>query len=104
MMVMAGTLLGTATALVAGEAPPPAVTFGSLLHEMTDRAAHTQWPALPYRSLQASSYDRASLTPDDPKGWFANRDHSFALRTETNGALREAVLMEYDGPGVITRI
>jgi signal transduction histidine kinase len=86
------------------EPEQPAITFSSLLQEMTNRAALTHWPNPAYRSLQASSYNRSSKTPDDPGTWFANGDCGFALRTETNGARREAVLMEHEGPGVITRI
>ena len=81
-----------------------AVTFASLLREMTDRSAVTHWPKPEYRSLQASSYNRAAKTPDDPNGWFANGDCGYALRSETNEGRQEAVLMEHDGPGVVTRI
>ena len=88
----------------AKETPSSVVTFESLLGEMTDRSVVTHWPAHPYRSLQASSYNRAARTPDDPKGWFANGDCGYALRTENNEGRTEAVLMEHDGPGVLTRI
>lgn len=80
------------------------VTLPSLLQEMTNRSAVTRWADHPYRSLQASSYHRDSKTPDDPAGWFANGDQGFALRIETNGVQTEAVLMEHNGPGVLTRI
>lgn len=80
------------------------VTFSTLLHEMTDRSVVTQWPKHAYQSLQASSYNRASVTPDDPKGWFANGDCGFFIRTEKNQGREESVLMEQLGPGVITRI
>ena len=80
------------------------ITFASLLEEMTDRTTHTRWPAVEYRSLQASSYHRASKSPDDPNGWFANNDCSHELRKESRDGRDEAVLMEHDGPGVITRI
>lgn len=80
------------------------VTFKSLLHEMTDRSAVTKKPLYPYKTLQSSSYNRASLTPDDPVGWFANNDQGFDVRKETNSGLQESVLMECTGPGVLTRI
>jgi hypothetical protein len=48
------------------------VTFKSLLQEMADRTVVTHWPMHPCRSLPASSYNRASKTPDDPIGWFAS--------------------------------
>jgi hypothetical protein len=85
-------------------AKAPVVSLPTLLQEMADRTVLTHWPTAPYRSLQASSYNRASKTPDDPVGWFANADCGFALRTETNGGRTEAVLMEHQGPGVLTRI
>ncbi|MEI7909752.1 MAG: DUF2961 domain-containing protein [Verrucomicrobiota bacterium] len=80
------------------------ITFSSLLHEMTDRSVVTHWPATEYLSLQASSTNSASKTPDDPNGWFANSDCNFEIRKETNAGRTESVLMEYEGPGVLTRI
>ncbi len=80
------------------------VTFDSLLHEMTDRTAVTQWPVNQYQSLQTSSTNRASKTPADPNGWFANNDCNFEIRRETHDGRTESVLMEHDGPGTITRI
>jgi hypothetical protein len=81
-----------------------AVNFGSLLREMTDRTVVTHWPASEYQSLQASSSNRASKTPDDPHGWFANSDCNFEIRKETTAGRTECVLMEHAGPGVLTRI
>lgn len=80
------------------------VTFKSLLQEMTDRTVMTKKPEFPYKALQSSSYNRAAVTPDDPVGWFANGDQGFDLRKETNNGKQESVLMECDGPGVLTRI
>lgn len=80
------------------------VTFESLLNEMTDRTVVTKKPEFPYKSLQNSSYNRASVTPDDPVGWFANGDQGFDLRKEMNNGKEESVLMDCHGPGVLTRI
>jgi hypothetical protein len=80
------------------------VTFASLLREMTDRSEVTRWPAIQYQSLQASSFNRASKSPADPNGWFANQDQNFEIRKETTDGRTESVLMEHEGPGVITRI
>ena len=80
------------------------VTFSSLLAEMVDRTVVTHPPVYPYRSLQASSYDRASVTPSNPSGWFANGDNNQVIRYETNQGRTEAVMMEHSGPGVITSI
>ena len=49
---------------------------------MTDRSVVTHWPATEYLSLQASSTNRASKTPDDPNGWFATSDCNFEIRKE----------------------
>lgn len=82
----------------------PDVTFESLLKEMADHSVVTHWPEHEYKSLQASSYNRASKSPEDPDGWFANGDCGFDLGTEINQGRKEAVLMKHDGPGVLTRI
>lgn len=81
------------------------ITMQQLLREMVDRNALTLWPdSVPYRTLQASSYNRASVAPDRP-GWFADSDGVFCIRTETNrNGQTEWVLMEDEGPGVITKI
>ena len=71
---------------------------------MVDRSVVTHPAAFPYRSLEASSYDRASVTPRDPAGWFANSDSNQVIRYETNQGRTDAVMMEHTGPGVITRI
>jgi hypothetical protein len=80
------------------------VTFESLLNEMTDRSVVTKKPVYPYKTLQSSSYNRASVSPSDPAGWFANNDQGYDLRKEVNHGRLESVLMECDGPGVLTRI
>lgn len=80
------------------------VTFASLLAEMVNRPEVTHPPVHSYRSLEASSHDRASVTPGDPTGWFANSDSNQVIRYETNQGRTEAVMMEHSGPGVITRI
>jgi hypothetical protein len=78
------------------------VSLSSLLDEMLDRNAITKFPNPAYLCLQASSYDRASVSPDQP-GWFANHDTAQFIREETNGNRREWVLMDAEGPGAIVR-
>lgn len=59
---------------------------------------------MPYKTLQASSYNRASVSPDQP-GWFADSDGVFCIRTEKNKkGETEWVLMEDNGPGAITKM
>ena len=49
------------------------VSFATLLDEMVDRDELAKTPRIAYTLGQASSYDRASKTPNGP-GWFANKD------------------------------
>ena len=79
------------------------ITVETLLEEMTSYDEMTRYPALPYRSMQQSSYDRRSVSPDRP-GWFANDDGEGFIRLEEHNGRKEKVLFEDEGPGAITRI
>ncbi len=79
------------------------ITLDSLLDEMIDRDRLARFPEIEYESLQASSYDRSSVVPDQP-GWFSNGDCCGYIRTEQIGGQTEYVIMEHDGPGCITRM
>lgn len=79
------------------------INITTLLNEMIDREQVTRFPETNYRSLQASSYNRESVSPDKP-GWFADSDGIGFIRTEENNGKKEWVLMEDEGPGVITKI
>ena len=81
----------------------PSITVESLLREMTDYDTVARSPEPAYTCKQFSSYDRATKTPDDPKGWFANGDFSQYIRVETNQNRTENVMMDADGPGAIVR-
>ena len=62
------------------------VSIESLLSEMVDRDSVARFPADNFRLKQASSYNRASKSPDDAKGWFNNKDHSGqVIRVEGEG-------------------
>ncbi|MCL2303985.1 MAG: DUF2961 domain-containing protein [Planctomycetaceae bacterium] len=78
------------------------VTLSSLLDEMLDRNAITQFPDPAFTCKQASSYDRRSVSPNE-EGWFANGDASQFVREEMNGDRKEWVLMDEKGPGAIVR-
>jgi len=80
-----------------------AASLETLLDEMVDRAALARLPDPPYTCRQASSYDRATVAPDQP-GWFANMDRSHFIRIEKREGRTEYVMMEADGPGAIVRI
>lgn len=79
------------------------ITIASLLTEMADRDQITRFPENDYQSLQASSYNRESISPDKP-GWFADSDGIGFIRTEEVNGETEWVIMEDEGPGVITKI
>ena len=49
------------------------ITFGSLLEEMIDMSALARRDAAPFRTIQFSSYDRRSTSPE-AAGWFSNAD------------------------------
>ena len=79
------------------------ITLQSLLRELIDYDHEARWPEPAFTCNQASSYDRASKTPDDPKGWFANGDQNQFIREEKVGDHVEKVMMDADGPGAIVR-
>ncbi|MDR1383744.1 MAG: DUF2961 domain-containing protein [Planctomycetaceae bacterium] len=81
------------------------VTWESLLNEITNRAAISEFPDPFYTNKQASSYDRNAKAAEQPN-WFANGDASQFVREETNadfGDRKEWVLIDADGPGAIVR-
>lgn len=79
------------------------VTLESMLNEMIDPAALARWPSPAYTCGQASSYDRATKSPGDQEGWFANSDWSKFIRSEERGNRREWVMLDVDGPGAVVR-
>lgn len=85
------------------------VTMTSLLQEMTDRDRVARYPIHDFGLKQASSYNRASKTPEDHKGWFDNFDrstndsHKNYVRVEEIDGRKEYVVMEDKGAGAITR-
>lgn len=85
------------------------VDFESLLIEMTSRDALAvgSGSESSFQLLQASSFDRRSVSPDEP-GWFANQDWASPdrrnfIREERNGDRTEWVLMESHRPGAVVR-
>lgn len=78
------------------------VTLQTLLLEMADRSAVTEYPVPEYRLMQFSSYDRRSVHPDSA-GWFANDDFTRFLRADSVNGRREFVMFDDNGPGAIVR-
>lgn len=79
------------------------INITTLLNEMVDRDLIAQFPESHYQSLQASSYNRESISSGLP-GWFADSDGEGFIRVEEVNGQKEWVLMEDDGPGCITKI
>ncbi len=85
------------------------ISLESLLNEMVNRDAVAKYPVTDFRLKQASSYNRASVSPEDSVGWFVNKDFnsnendSNFIRIEENNGQREWVLMDHQGPGAVVR-
>jgi arylsulfatase A-like enzyme len=85
------------------------VSVESLLAEMVDRESVARFPERNFRLKQHSSYNRASKTPEEPVGWFTNKDFNSKasdrnfVRIEENNGQKEWVLMDHEGPGAIVR-
>src|SRR3954462_11927977 len=81
------------------------VTVESLLRKMADTRWLAQAPQAGERTVQFSSYDRASRLEDGKMIHpFANGDRGHYLRVEGQGAKKEWVLAEAEGPGYVSRI
>lgn len=92
-------------AAVASAVASPVLTTASFLNEMANLNRLAELPDVPYTARQFSSYDRASQIRGGAKvNWFANGDAGHYLRDETRNGQVEHVMMDADGPGVITRI
>ncbi len=81
----------------------PIVSIQSVLNEMINRDQIARFPSSNYRCLQASSYNRESVSPSLP-GWFADSDGIGCIRTEEINGKTEWVLMEDNGPGCVIRM
>lgn len=85
------------------------ITMSSLLYEMVDRNQIAKFPEYNFKLKQESSYNRASKSPEEGKGWFNNKDfnsnkkdHNF-IRIEENNGQKEWVLMDHKAAGAIVR-
>lgn len=79
------------------------VTLEDLVSEMGDLDHLTRMPDPPYRTLQASSWDRRSVDPADDAGWYANRDNAQFDGEVRVGGRRELVMLEAEGAGALVR-
>ena len=87
------------------------ITTATLLEEMTDLSALGKMPAPAFRTIQFSSYDRRSVSPDE-EGWFSNSDgfgrepipgFLKVLREPGEDGIGSYLLCEVNGPGAIVR-
>ena len=99
LLLLIGVLFGPMSIAAA----PPTVSLETLLREMTNRETIARWPDPAYTCRQFSSYDRASVTPEDKRGWFGNFDQGQFIRQETHEGRTEYVMMDAEGPGAIVR-
>jgi hypothetical protein len=114
LLLAAGLILILAQVPARGQDARDPITFETLLTEMVDRSAVARWPAVEYRMLQSSSWDRRSREGEGAEarpaadkgdeGWFANGDYGKYLRTEERAGRTEYVMMDVQGPGAIVRI
>ncbi len=74
----------------------------ALLREMYDLDRLTRQSRYGYRTVEASSFDRASVSPS-AESWFANADYGKYLRTEVNEGRTEYVMGDFEGPGAMVR-
>ncbi len=79
------------------------ITLEYLLDEMVSVKNVTHFPDPSFTTHQVSSFDRKSVSPDDPS-WFANNDGYGVVRVDTVDGRIEKVMFDEKGPGVITRI
>lgn len=86
-----------------GKSEKKTITLESLLDEMVSVEEQARFPDPYYICLQESSYDRTSVSKDQP-GWFANNDGFGIMRVDTVNNRIEKVMFDETGPGVITRI
>ncbi len=100
-VVLVSLFIATLAQISFGQSKP--ITLESLLNDMIDRDAVARWPEPSFTAKQASSYDRASKAPDDPKGWYANNDTSQFYGHEDRDGRREWIMLDTDGPGAIVR-
>lgn len=103
---IAWTAVGLSALVLHAEEP---VSIESLLGEMVDRDSVARFPERDFRLKQHSSYNRASKTPDEPKGWFSNRDYNSKpgdtnfIRVEENNGRKEWVMMDHQAAGAVVR-
>ncbi len=87
------------------------IDFGQLLDEMQDLSALARWPDREYTTVQYSSYDRRSVSPD-AQGWYSNSDGfgkepipgvAEVLETPGEDGIGLYLIADVKGPGAVVR-
>lgn len=78
------------------------IDLESLLQGMLDRTAIAEFPLPEFTCKQASSYNRRAKMPGHPD-WFAGGDFDQFEGSIEVGERREWIMLDVDGPGVVTR-
>jgi hypothetical protein len=88
------------------------VTTASLIDELTDMRKLADFPDPGFRSVQFSSYDRRTVSPDQP-GWFSNSDgfggepvpgFLSVVKAPDSKGIGEYLICDVKGPGAIVRL
>ena len=88
------------------------ITTGTLLQEMINLEELAEYPSPAYNTIQFSSYDRRSISPDVP-GWFDNSDgfggesipgFEKVLKEPDKKGIGEYLVCDVKGPGAIVRL
>jgi len=88
------------------------VTTGALLADMIDLQGLSEYPSPPFETMQYSSYDRHSLSPDQP-GWFNNSDgfggesipgFEAVLQEPGEDGKGRYLICDVKGPGAVVRL
>jgi hypothetical protein len=72
-------MLPTILILLSCQPPTLELDWLTLLRETGDLSVLLETPVAPFTTHQVSSYDRASVSPQEPGTWFANHDRGHAL-------------------------
>lgn len=78
------------------------ISLRTLLEDIEDFNTLTKFPDPEFITRQASSYDRMSVSKDQP-GWFANYDLCNFYGTDSVEGRRELILLNTSGPGAVVR-
>jgi hypothetical protein len=111
MIYRAALLTGLLFFATAWSVSAQEVTTGTMVDEMVDLDRLADMPAVPYKTLQFTSYDRRSNIPGGPD-WFSNADgfgsepipaFEKVLKEPGEDGIGEYLVCDVEGPGCIVR-